>query len=249
MPSTAKEFIKVYAKDTYRALSKIEKQQHPFALAKSITDVAEGAVEQVRVRTRQEFDLATNFVPRGVRKTSAKKRDVKNKGEATAVVFTMPIISGFMPIHEEGGARDPFRGRGVRSRPGGSSSRDKGKYFTIPSKMIEKKAYTGSGKVKKRFLPGQLLKNYQKSKGRNLGKGTPMIVRKRIGKRTPFIIRAGGAPKNEKRRRELEILHIFTTRASYKPVWDFEETVVAYVKRAFNTIYKRNLRRAVATAK
>ncbi|GAG40437.1 unnamed protein product, partial [marine sediment metagenome] len=231
------------------ALSNIEKKQHPFALAKSITDVAQGAVKQVQIQTRRKFDLATDFIPKGVRRTMAKKRDVKMKGMATSVVFTMPKISGFMPIHEEGGKRDPFMGKGTRSRKG-ITTKDTGKYFAIPSEMIEKKVYTTSGKVKKRYLPGELLKNFQKSKSRNLGKGIPMIVRRqRGGTKTPFIIRAGGAPKDKKRRGELEILHIFTSRASYSPVWDFEETVYDYVVRAFGTIYKRNLRKAVATAK
>lgn len=237
--ANAKQFIKVFEKEAYQALSRIEKEQHPFAFAKSITDVAQGAVESVQSRTRQAFDLKTEFIPKGIRRTSAKKSEIKSMGRTKAVIFTQKRISGFMPIHEEGGDRDPYS----------SGGKDKGVSFAIPSEMQGERMETKTGKTKKRFKPGELLKNYRgrttfgRPRGKAGRKRGPFIIH---GKKSnvPMIVRRRG-----KKRYPLEILYIFTNRAKYKPEWEFEETVQNYVETHFPSIYKQNLAEAVRTAK
>lgn len=240
MGAEAKELIRVFEKETYQALNHIQQEQHPFAFASALTKVAKGAASAVRKQTRREFDLKTEFIPKSIRIKGAKKKDVKNTGKATSVVFTTDKIS-FMTIHEKGGTRTAHV----------NTSKDKGKSLVQVGKGLKKFKYkTKTGRIAGRWAPSKLLENYQGSKQKGEKKsGTPMIVRKRKGPKTPFVITAGGAPKDESRRNELEVLYIFTTSATYTPEWEFEETVYDYVERAFPTIYKRELRRAVATAK
>lgn len=238
MASKAKEFIKIYEKEAYNALSEIEKKEHPFVLAKSITQVAKGATFAVQAKTRQEFDLRSEFIPKSVRFTGAKKSEVKSIGKTSAKVFAMDRIQ-FMTIHEEGGEREPF----------GTGGDDKGRSFAIPSEMIGDTHRTSTGRVKRRMKPKELLKNYQ---GRSV-KGKP---RSNAGRtKEPFVIKGkdSGVPmivrRRSKKRYPLKILYIFTRRARYKPEWEFEDTVVAYVERAFPTIYSRNMRLAVRSSR
>ncbi len=237
----ARQVIQVFETETFRALSRIEKQQHPFAFAKSLTMVAEGARKKVQQQTREEFDLHTAFIPKGIRKSGAKKSEIKNRGKSSASVFTLPRINNFMPIHEEGG---------TRTANAGGEGKDKGKYLTIPGNDFEDRMVTKTGKTKKRFKPGQLLKNY---KGRNNRR--PLGKRRGRARRTPFIIRArsSGTPmivrRTSKARKPLEVLYVFAKRTRYKATWDFEKTVDEYVPRAFPIIYKRNLKLAVRSAR
>lgn len=237
MPSQAKQFIKVFEAETFQALSSLEQSQHPFAFAKALTYIAGMAAAAVRDKTRDEFDLKTEFIPRGVRRLPAKKSELKSTGKTTAAVFTMDKM-GFMTIHEEGGEREPFA----------SGGRDKGKTFALPGVDMGEKMLTRTGRTKKRFTPKELLENYRPSKeGKPRGKASR--------RRAPFIIRArgSGVPMIVRRqsttRYPLEVMYIFTTRASYKPVWDFEETVTAVVEKHFPAVYQQNLEHAVRTAR
>lgn len=239
--------IEAITRETYAALSKVEKEQFPFALAKTLTETAEGAVKAVRMQTRKVFELRSgNFIPKGIRKQSAKKSDIKRDGVGTAVVFTQERISGFMPIHEEGGVRTASVGNGD----------DKGKYLVQPGEALKRINYrTNRGAVKKRYKPSQLLSDFE---NRRLPKNVfarvvqGQGIRRRKGK--PFIMRArsSGVPMIVRRVSNMpfpiEILFIFSKRAKYKKQWRFEPTVKRYVDYAFERKLKRNLAHAVATA-
>lgn len=244
MASHSQIKITALTKDARRSLSSLERDQFPFALAKTLTEIAGMAVIAVRKKTRQEFDLHTEFIPKGITRTRAQKKDVKNKGIGETVVYTKPIISGWMPIHETGGNRKAHSGLG----------KDKGKYLTIPAQDLLKRAYkTGSGKARKRWKPSTLLSQY---KGRNVSysggmtrptrggrKGKPFIIRGK-GSNVPIIVRRKGT-----QRYPLELLYIFSRKARYKPVWGFEKVVEEIVDLRFATRLKANLNVAVRTAK
>lgn len=192
--------------------------------------MAQKAAEAIRQKTRRTFDLKTEFIPKGIGIQSAKKADVK-MGRASSAVFTKPLISGFMPVHEEGGTRKPTAHSGAG---------DKGRVLTIPSEQLETKSYrTKSGAVKKRYKPSTLL---QQKKGggrkklafviRGSHSGVPIIARRRTKERYP-----------------LEILYVFSRRAKYRPVWEFEDTVRASVYQTFRRTFEMNLQAAVASAK
>ena len=168
----------------------------------------------------------------------AKKSELKATGKTKSVIFTKPKISGFMPRHEFG----------ETSLPVSSGVKDAGKYFAIPSKNIEHNIYTPRvHRIKKKYKPKTLLKNYKPLKNKSTKKtGVPMIVRNRKNK-SVFIVRSGS--KKTQRIGELEILYIFVPKAKYKPVWKFEEAVDNYVKKAFEALYKRNLRLALRNSK
>ena len=223
-------------------LKALERDHFPFALSKTLTQVSNLAVEAVRAETRQKFDLKTEFIPRGISRTVAKKSDVKNKGIGTTVVFTKPIISGWMPIHETGGARTPH----------GSGSRDKGVAFTLPGRDIGKySTKTATGATRKRWKAKELLKTYS---GRRLPASVyAQVIQGRVLKRKSdaFIIkgRASGVPMIVRRltseRMPLEILYVFTRRATYKGVWDFAKTVEDTVENNFEKLLKHNVYLAV----
>ena len=234
--------------ETRKQLSELEKEQFPFALAKTLTEIAEGSVQSVRQQTRRAFKLRSGeFIPKGIRKLSARKSDIRTTGVGKAVVFTQDRISGFMPIHEEGGMRSPSAfGEGI----------DKGKYLVYPGEALQRMAYrTARGAVKKRYKPGTLLNDL------STGKLPPNVfarvvtgkgIRRRKGK--PFIIRgrAGGVPMIARRisntQYPIQILYVFTKRAQYRKQWRFEPTVHRYVEDNFQRILQNNLRMAVETA-
>jgi len=223
-------------------LKALERDHFPFALAKTLTEVSNLAVQAVRAETRQKFDLKTEFIPRGISRTYAKKSDVRNKGVGTTVVFTKPVISGWMPVHETGGTRTPH----------GSGSNDKGQAFTVPGRDIGKySTKTATGATRKRWKAKELLKAYS---GRRLPASVyAQVVQGRVLKRKSdaFIIkgRASGVPMIVRRltseRMPLEILYVFTRRATYKGVWDFAKTVEDVVDDKFETLLKHNVYLAV----
>jgi hypothetical protein len=242
--SKSQVIIKVISEETRRQLTAIEKEQFPFALAKTLTDVANMAVIAVQKRTRQEYDLKTEFIPKGIGRTVAKKKDIKTTGVGTTVIYTKPIISGWMPIHEVGGQRKPVA----------SGSGDKGVSLTIPAQDLLKRAYmTSTGAVKKQYKAKVLLLNY---KMRNVSHSGGLI-RHSVGGRKgkAFIIRGKGSNvgmivrRKGKRRYPLEILYIFSRRARYRPTWRFEKTVEHIVDRRFEMMLKVNLRKAVRSAR
>lgn len=245
MASRSQIKIEALTAEARRSLKAIERDQFPFALSKTLTDIAEMAVKEVRAQTRREFKLHSEFIPKGINRTRAKKSEVKNTGIGTTVIFTKPIISGWMPIHERGGTRDPY----------GGSGKDKGKYLAIPAEDLLKRSYrTGTGKVRKRWKPKSLLEGYTKTRNVSMSggitrptkggrKGKPFIIRGR-GSNIPMIVRRKG-PK----RYPLELLYIFSKKARYKPTWGFERTVEDIVDLRFKTRLRHNLAMAVRTAR
>ena len=55
---STKEFVKVYTKEAYNRLSNLEKQQHPFAFAKTITQLATGLF----YRLEKKLDKLLNYI-------------------------------------------------------------------------------------------------------------------------------------------------------------------------------------------
>lgn len=238
--------ITALTEETARGLKQIQLEQFPYALAKTLTEVAKGATEAVRKRTREAFKLHGEFVPRGVAFVSAKKSDIRATGIGTTAVFTKPLISGFMPIHEEGGTRTP--------NPGGEGG-DRGRALSQPATTLLTKAYrTSTGRVRKRWKVSTLLQGY-KGKRRNVSMSGGLTRATRGGRKgQPFVIRGKGSDvpivvrRASVKRYPLELLYIFSKRAKYKPVWHFEQTVADVVDRRFQSRLERNLRLAVAKA-
>lgn len=228
-------------KTAKKDLDDLQKEQLPFAFAKTLTRVAKIAQVNVQARTRQYFELNSEFIPRGIGIIPAKKSDIKSMGHASSSVITKDRISTFMPIHETGGIRNP-------SPFGGSH--DKGRALAIPGKHLASRSYkTATGKIRKRWKPSTLLdkgRPHSKSrtrKTRNVTrggrKGVPFIIN---GARSgvPMIVRRIG-----KKRYPLEILYVFTSKAKIPSGWRFEETVRSVANDLFESVFWYELAKAM----
>jgi hypothetical protein len=239
--------IKWNKKETLAHMSWIERDQYPFAHAKALTRVAQESAEMVRKKSRETFELKTDFIPKGVAVTSAKKADIVSGGRATSSVFTKERIGSFMVKQEIGGER---KATGASIGGGG----DSGKSLAIPgkgvagsqfstSKLARARFMSSSGKILKRFTPTELLKGTVQS--------TPKKTQRGGHKKAPFIIkgRQSGVPmivrRIGKKKYPLEILYIFRSSASYKARWGMIDTVVEYVNANYERIFKEELKRAV----
>lgn len=212
-------------KETKRDLTEIERQTFPTAYAKSLTFIAQDAAEAVRERTRSEYKLHTEFIPKGIGVKPARDSDMKATGNASSVVFTKPKISKWMPIHETGGTVTPIGGR---------------KQFSLPGKdmLAEIDFRTRSGKVKKRYSPKRLLEGYNASKGQSGGNSKAL-------RRQPFVIRGtnSGVPmivrRRGKKRYPLQVMYVFRARTRYRQTWRFEPTVRHMVEQRFQSVFER----------
>lgn len=232
--------IKIMTEETIRGLSRLEREQLPYVLAQTVTQVTKRAQIAVRTRTSLEFNPKTDFIPRGIWIETAKKSVVVATGQARGVIFTAPKIA-FMDIHEPGGTRSPA------SKSGAS---DRGRALSLPGKALTKYATkTGTGAVRNRWKPVSLLEQFNKTKGS--AAGVPRRQGKR-GTKTAFVTKSttSGLRMIVRRRGKkpfpLEILYVFRPKAEYKGTWKFENTVRVVVDREFNTIFARNMAAAVS---
>ncbi len=224
--------VKVDFRKTIRGVEKMHQKQIPFAVAKSLTDLAKIGQSAVRANLPKKFNIrATAFITRNIRITPAKKRDV-NRLKAFSAVRTDPKISQFMNIHEKGGTRTP------RSS----------KKLAVPTKALQLKSYRkSSGGVKKRFQPGTLLKDFKGTRGaRGPRKKTrsrkPFII---IGKgNTPLIVR-----RVSKKKRPLEVLYVFKKSVTIDRTWGFEKTVMGIVNFKAKKTFEKNISAAIRSAR
>lgn len=235
------QYIQINVDKTIKALSNLERKQWPFALAKTLTNVAQLAKERVHVRTQRVFKLRNKkFILKGITIRPAKKTDVR-MGKGEAEVYTKPSISRFMTHHEKGALRRPIRSKVIAS----------------PAKDLKGKQFrTAKGRVKKTWSPKTLMKQagsyaWMYKYERSVGLPQTQRHNKRL---KPFIISTKTGAKAIVRRktrksRKLEYLWILKRVVRIDPDWKFEKTVRHVVDRVFEGILKRNLAKAVRTAK
>ena len=224
--------VKVDFRKTIRSMDRFHKKQVPFAVAKSLTELAKEGQAAVRKNLDKKFDLrATRFIKRNIRITAAKKRDV-NKLKAFSAVRTDAKISEFMVIHEKGGTRKPIESRKI----------------AVPSQSLTQKSYRkSSGGVKARFLPKTLLKDFKGNRG---SRGP----RKKTRSRKPFIITGKGnkpliVRRTSKKRKPLEILYSFSNSVKVDATWGFEKTVRGVANFKATRVFERNLAAAIKSAR
>lgn len=226
--------VEVDLKGALRGIRGFEREQLPFAIAKSLTETAKKAQVALQVLTHMKFDLHGEFIPKGIRIKAARKTEVK-MGFGNAAVYTAPRISSFMPIHEESGTRKP-----------------RGKAIAVPGRALKDKAYrTSTGRIKKRWKPSKLLENWGGSGRGSTGSGG----KGKGGKKRAFILAERGSQpamivrRKSKRAVPLDILYILIPIADYKAVWDFEETVTRVATAVFRKEFEHALAEAIKTAR
>lgn len=197
--------------------------------------LALGAKKDVQEVTKERFNLHSEFIPKGVwskpRGTTfgVLKAEVRTTRKCEAAVYTAPVISGFMSIHEVGGTRMP-KGKALAIPP-----TKKGK-IEIAKPIATGGFKTSRGKVRRRWQPAELLKNI----GNTGHHGMPRATRKRKG--SPFVIEIDGIMYVVRRAGRtplpLELIYIFNPNAEIDERWDFEETVEKHVTANYRSVFE-----------
>lgn len=157
--------VKVDSAAFLKGLSELEQKQFPFAYAKTLTDCAKLGQDVGRRKTREVFELHTEFIPSQIVVKPAKAADVK-VGRAVASVQGTEKI-GFMTIHETGGTKLP-----------------KGSALAIPTFSAQRNIpglRTRTGRIAPRFQPKRVLEGWPP--GVNRGYVQDGLVFKRLTKR------------------------------------------------------------------
>ena len=221
---------------TKRAFKKLEKRQWPFAMTKAITALATKSRDDVRKRTRQVFDLHTEFIPRNIKAKNASISQLKNTGTTEADVHMTDKIA-FMSIHEKGGEK-----------------RAQGGALAVPAKDLESKNFrTGRGSVRSRWKVREILANNRKT-FRNIGGGKIRVAPKgRKGKAFVAHGQTSGVGMVVRRkgrsRYPLEYFYSFQDSVTIKPAWQFESTVRRRVRRSYNIELRKAVDFAVRTSR
>lgn len=209
----------------------------PNAVVDGFSDIAASADEAVTDVTRLRFGLHSEYIPRGIRhypQTQAQKnaaaKAMKRYGDMNAAVYVRPARDpkkslGFMVDHEEGEQREP-----------------QDKWIASPTAEARRmySMRTARGKMKRRFMPSELLKRFRSTGSYYDGQTTLSRRRNKWG-RTPgvpflmyssranktFIVRR--ASKSKGGRENLQFLYVFLTKAYINRKWGFEITAKADV--------------------
>lgn len=202
----------------------LEREQFPFAVALALTRTAIQAQKVVQKETQEKFNLHTMFIPRNIRVTPAKKKDIVKFGLAEAFVGTTKVIS-FMTLQETGGTKKP-----------------KGRALSLPSEGLGAGAKTATGAIKKAMKPKALLSKFDTGKKKKKSKGAQSKPMAFVAKGM-ILIRVGPG------RYPLKVLYKFESKAKIKPRWEFERSVRTVAENYFGHNLKESMRFAVATAK
>ncbi len=203
----------------------IAREQFPFAVALALTRTAIQAQKVVQKETQQKFRLHSMFIPRNIRVTPAKKKDIVKYGLAEAFVGTTKVIS-FMTLQETGGIKTP-----------------KGRALSLPSAGLGTGFKTETGKIRNQFRPKNLLSRMDKGGRPKRGKAGSASKPAAFTAKGMILVRQGPG------RYPLRVLYKFEPKARIKPRWEFEDTVRMVVTNYFAHNMEASMRFALETAK
>lgn len=214
-----------------RDLTTIQRQELPFVVAKTVTDLAKGSQGKIQRDMRQRFTIRSHWPIRGVRIEPAKKSDMRRYGQCEGAV---KHLDHYMTLHEEGGEKENLS----RGEPSGSRKRT-----AIPHYQSRRSLRTGTGRLK------QSAKKYLQKPSSTTG----LFTRKRgvHRKPKPFIISASGnrslvVIRRNKHRDNLKYLFVLADRPRVKPRFEFEKTVRVYARENIRRRFAENMRSAMA---
>lgn len=187
--------ISAFAKD----MKKLRNKEWPKAIAMTWSDIAIYSTSETQAHTRKEFDLHSEYIPRGIRGVPVTDAQRRRAEKSLAKYYDMfgavylrgsvdPSKSlGFMAQHEEGYTRKPnsswasLGGEKYLAQPG-------------PKKFhTESKVKTKRGTIRKRFKPSELLKRYRAAGSEYQPDKKTTITRSFKGRRKPGTGKAKGA--------------------------------------------------------
>lgn len=208
-----------------RDMMHFEREHLPMSIVFCLNRTAVDVQRAVQDRTRSVFNLHTEFIPRGVRVRNASISELRNTGETQSEVYTAPIISGFMPLHETSGNKTP-----------------RNQNIAVPSNMLQRdSAKTGTGKIRANLLPRQLLRDFNSSRlfgrvpvraSRSRGRRQAFLAKSKKG--NTIVMRRTG-PKRDR----LEVLYTFHRRTKIDDVWEFRKTAEKIVPFVFDYNFKK----------
>lgn len=222
--------INLNIKPVIKALNAIEREQLPFVVAKTLTEIAKGAQKAVQKQTDRKFHSRSEWVKKGVRIETAKKKTVQRYGFGEAIV---KHIDDYMTPQETGGEKKLLS-------HGKSTKR---KAIAIPEKNIAEQMRGSSGAIQKKFKPKTLL-NKPASSGRprkwgRHKKAKPFIMTSNTNDHVVIAMRKG----NE--RYPLKYLYVLAHRAKIKPRYDFRKIVKGYAEGTFSKKFAENMMAAM----
>lgn len=214
-----------------RGLQGIEREQMPFAYAKTLLDVAKTAANAVKRETRSRFKLHGEFIPRGILvepfRVGAIKRNIKQYGLAQVAIMSSRAITPFMAIHEKGGTKRPVKGR---------------KVISVVTKKWREENTTASGALKRGARPAALLKYYNTHKGSAKRQSKGAIMR-------PFKLGGSIVQRTPGSQYGRRVLFHFVGSAKIKARWGFEPTTRSVVEHVWAPTFEHNFAQAMATAR
>jgi hypothetical protein len=221
------EHVTVDMEKTLKELASFEKDQFPFAFAKTLTQLAVSSQEKIRRDMPSRFHLRNKWEQMGVRIEPARKADVRSSGSAEAVV---KHLDAYMTKQEEGGEK-----------------KVSGKSLAIP---MQGEAMRGpGGAIQKKFLPKTLLKDYKKD---GAGPHGRRMIRKKKAKPFVLVSKNGNALIAIRRldgRHPVKFLYAFAEEAHVKPKFDFKKTVDDHVSKNYSKVFEENMAAALRSKK
>lgn len=215
-----------------RGLSRLERENLPFAEAMALNETAFQAKGALVAQMPNKFDLRSNRPKKGFRVNKANKKQATRESSVTH-------LDSWMSIHEMGGEKRPAKG--ARS-------------MGVPAEGTLKRGRAASGKIREGFWPRNLLKNEgatdPKIAGAMGGRGN-----RGRGRTKAFMMEHGGHRRivtREKRgadREKLVWLYTLTPKVKVEPRWDFVKTVHGVAKNKLAKNFQKALARAVETSK
>lgn len=151
---------KVTISNTQADLRQLAKTGWPKEIARTFAIMARRSREKAETRTRNVFNLKTDWIARGIMaipttpsQVQAAERALARHGDMFAAVYLRGTADPknslqFMTDHEEGATRRPHKGNKAIARP-------------MPG--VQKRARTGTGKLRDRYAPQTLLEAFRKA--------------------------------------------------------------------------------------
>ena len=221
-----------------QSLNKLINKEYPDKLARGFATLAEQCRDEVRAETKRKFKLHSPYIPKGVLsiphsegQIKSAARSIRRKGDLMAAVLLRPARTpkndlSFMVSHETGADKRPHGGD-----------------LAVPGRDIKRLGFkTSKGKVKKRWKPAELLKEFNRLGGNR--KGSKLQRKSKSGKTNPYLFeyeqgRTAIVRRIHPATDKLLFLYHLKDKASIKPRWSFEPTVhTTATRKAKSTITK-----------
>lgn len=205
------------------ALTDLEKEHVPFALARALQDVGQVGKKALNVELTSSFVSPTEFTKRGAFGTSVEK------GETAVRVGVKDRQADYLDPEFFGGTRSrrPFESRLVTKF---------GTKFAIPTDVIKKDRY---GNVPPKVLR-KMLSDAQASANGFYMTGEGIYFRQQVGNRkSNYQYKGGGSAK---------MFNLVDAAPNYKPKFDLDSTTKA-IEEAWPEAFSKRLADAIANPK